>query len=239
MTSTPKVGLAGEYPDQPSLRFAGRHWYARDSSFRSGGPGLGDNWSRKNVVVNHDGTVDLMVTNPTGHSPISAELVSRESFGYGTYTLTAVGEFARLHPAYVFGIFTFDWSAGGVGPGFNEIDISEISSWGAPTPPTTTHAYHPDTGGTKSVGGAAWPASTTQATFRLEWLPRSLAFTVSDTRTGAVVSARTVNAADVPTPRREAVHLNLWDGSWGGKPADGQHAPATSVRITGFTHQRP
>lgn len=230
--------LAGEYPTQPSFTFAGRDWYARDSSFRTGGPGLGDNWSRSNVVV-RDRTVTLRITNPTGASPISAEMVSRESFGYGTYTVTAEGEFARLHPAYVLGILTFDWSPSAVGPGFNEIDISEISSWGATTAPTSTHTYYPDAGGTRSVGQVTWPPATTKATFQLIWLPGSLAFTVSDTVTGADVFTRTVKAADVPTPKHEAVHINLWDGSWGGQPANGQQAPGTSFKVTGFTHRRP
>ena len=46
----------------------------------------------------------------------------------------------------------------------------------------------------------------------------------------------TVTAADVPTPRNKAVHINAWDGSWDGKPADGQHSTPVSFRLTRFSH---
>jgi hypothetical protein len=232
--------VAGEYPAQPSFTWSGHRWYARDSSFRSGGPGQGGNWSRRNVVVNADGSLDLRITNPTGASPVAAEVVSRETFGYGTYAVTVEGDFTHLPPAYVFAVFTFDWSSTGVGPGFNEIDIGEVSSWGGTSPPALSHTYYPDAGGAHSVGVQRWPPTVTQATFRLVWRPGVLTFQVYAGRapSGTPFSDVTVSAADVPTPKNEAVHVNLWDGSWDGNPADGQHSAPVSFRLTRFSHSR-
>ncbi len=231
---------AGEYPSEPSFSWSGHQWYARDSSFRSGGPGQGGNWSRSNVVVRADGSLDLKITNPRGDSPVAAEIVSRETFGHGTYQVTAEGDFAHLPPAYVFGVLTFDWTSTAVGPGFNEIDAGEVSSWGRTTPPTVTHTYYPDAGGARSVGVTPWPSNLTQATFRLVWQPEALTFQVyaGPAPTGRPFSEVTVRAADVPTPKSEAVHINLWDGVWDGKPPNGQHSPPVSIRLTRFTHTR-
>lgn len=232
--------VAGEYPSQPSLTWSGRQWYARDSSFRAGGPGRGGNWSRRNVILNADGSLDLRITNPTGNSPVAAEVVSRETFGYGTYQVTAQGDFAHLPPAYVFGVFTFDWTSTGVGPGFNEIDVGEVSSWGRTTPPTVSHSYYPDAGGSRRVGVKSWPSTVTQATFQLMWRPGVLKFQMysGSAPTHNPFSGFTVCAADVPTPSKEAVHINLWDGSWDGRPANGQQSAPVSFRLTRFSHTR-
>ena len=242
---TPKV-TPGPTPHQkmtykrPYIEWSGHAWYARDSDFRSGGPGRGGNWSRRNVTVNTDGTLTMKATNPTGKSPVAAELVSRETFGYGSYSVTVEGPFTDLHPAYVFGVFTFDWSGTAQGPGYNEIDIGEISKWGK-SATSISAAYYPDAGGTRKVAKVLWPKGLTRATLRLVWLPRTLMFQAfaGDSATGVPFLNSSVTAVDTPVPKHEAVHINLWDGQWAGKPADGASAPETTVTLVRFSHTRP
>ena len=75
-----------------------------------------------------DGSLEISIST-IGGEPLSAEIVSAESMGYGTYEasyeLLAPARMRDLHKNIVWGIFPFDWED--TYPGYQEIDIVEDS----------------------------------------------------------------------------------------------------------------
>lgn len=110
-------------PDDPVIRFANHDWIVKDSRGALVGPGP-NVFSPRGASVEH-GRLHLRILNRDGRWS-SAEVVSKESLGYGTYTFEVATNVARLDPRAVLGLFTWNDA-----PAFahREIDI-EISRWG-------------------------------------------------------------------------------------------------------------
>lgn len=231
----PKGERTGDDLTQTTLAAFGRPWYARDSDFRSGAPQYNDAWKRTNVALS-SGQPVLTLSNPTGTSPSGAEIVSRQTFGYGTYLVQATGNFESLPPGVVFGAFTFDWTATGQASGYNEIDLVEVSQWNKGLPVTAKVTWYTDAGDPVVLGEVAWPAGKTQISVRLDYAAQYLRVRIyaGDESTTAILD-KTTRGALIPPHRKEAMHLNLWNGQWGGTPTDPQAVPATTVTVTNFT----
>ena len=226
-TSTPTI---------QTLNWAGTTWQLRDSSWSSGGPAYNGLYSAKNVKVNTDGTLTLSITNPTGSNPVSAEILAATSTGYGTYTITATGDFDNLDPDVVFGnFFLYDDSSTAVA-GHNEIDGGEVSKWGhAGGPQTLTDTYYPVAAGTQT-GATVWPSGVTTATFQLVWLPGSITW---DAYQGPAVAGSSflhsaVSNSNVPVPRNQRMHVNLWAFQNSTSPSASGLAPV-SVTLNSYS----
>lgn len=199
-------------PSIRSVSWEGQSWQVRDSSWSAGAPAYNGAWSDKNVTVNADGTLTMNLTNPSGSSPVSSEIVSANSTGYGTYTITATGNFDNLHPNVVFGnLFLYDSSSTAVA-GHNEIDGGEISRWGhSGGPQVLSNTYYPVDAGVET-GAMVWPTGLTTATFTFTWLPGSITWDAyaGPTATGTPILHSEVKNSDVPVPRNQKIHVNLW-----------------------------
>jgi hypothetical protein len=219
-----------------SISWAGQSWEVRDSSWSPGGPAYNGTYSDKNVTVNSDGTLTMKLTNPTRSSPVSSEIIAASSTSYGTYTLTATGDFDNFHPDVVFGnLFLYDSSSTAV-LGNNEIDGGEISRWGkAGGPQVLTDTYYPSTAGV-SAGAVVWPAGLTTATFTFTWLPGSITW---DAYAGAKAAGSSflhaaVNSNNVPVPRNQKLHVNLWAFK-DAYSADPSKMSAVSVKLNSYS----
>jgi hypothetical protein len=115
-------------PQAPrTIQFSGHDWWVKSSDTPVG---PGPNWfsdSNDNVRVDESGRLHMKITW-NGDYWKCAEIVSKESFGYGTYSFTLESDPATLNKNIVLGLFT--WSDQ---PEYahREIDI-EFSRWEKP-----------------------------------------------------------------------------------------------------------
>jgi hypothetical protein len=114
-------------PDLPvvPLRFSGYDWKVRTASAARGG--LSNLYDADNAWTDGRGALHLRISNkPAGWT--CAQVVLARSLGYGTYNFV-VRDTARLDPAVLLSLHTYDESAGD--QHFREWDI-EIGRWGQP-----------------------------------------------------------------------------------------------------------
>jgi hypothetical protein len=119
------VNGVGSLPDLPivPLRFSGYDWKVRTVSAARGG--LSNLYDADNAWTDKSGALHLRISNkPTGWT--CAQVVLARSLGYGTYSFV-VRDTARLDPAVVLSLHTYDDSAGA--QYFREWDI-ELGRWG-------------------------------------------------------------------------------------------------------------
>ena len=102
----------------PDFSWSGLDWRRRTRG-EAWGPAYNRSWEAGNVSVpDARGDVTLRVTNPTGRSPVSAEMsTTRCGFGHGTYSMTVPKRLDVMQPELVWGgLFTYDPDAA---PGFS------------------------------------------------------------------------------------------------------------------------
>jgi hypothetical protein len=119
------VNGVGSLPDLPivPLRFSGYDWKVRTVSAARGG--LNNLYDADNAWTDESGALHLRISNkPAGWT--CAQVVLARSLGYGTYTFV-IRDTARLDPAVVLSLHTYDVSAGD--QYFREWDL-EIGRWG-------------------------------------------------------------------------------------------------------------
>lgn len=122
------VSGVGSLPDLPTvpLRFSGYDWNVRTTDSARGG--LNNLYDADNVWTDKSSALHLRISNkPKGWT--CAQLILARSLGYGTYNFV-VRDTARLDPAVVLSMHTFDPSAGD--QHFREWDI-ELGRWGHAT----------------------------------------------------------------------------------------------------------
>jgi len=119
------VNGVGSLPDLPivPLRFSGYDWKVRTVSAARGG--LNNLYDADNAWTDESGALHLRISNKTA-GWTCAQVVLARSLGYGTYNFF-VRDSARLDPAVVLSLHTYDDSAGD--QHFREWDI-EIGRWG-------------------------------------------------------------------------------------------------------------
>jgi len=114
-------------PNVRSISFSGYEWWVKDS------PGLvgpGPNYfsdSTNNVCLDVQGRLHLRITNQSNQWQC-AEVVTKRTFGYGSYRFELDSAVNEINPSVVLGLFT--WSDD---PAYShrEIDI-ECSRWANP-----------------------------------------------------------------------------------------------------------
>jgi hypothetical protein len=105
------------------LGFSGYEWEIKQSGGRVG-PGP-NRFSAKNVAVEPDGALRLRIAPDNGEWAC-AEVISRKSFGYGTYRFF-VRDTSDLDLNSILGLFTWDTAA--KAQAYRENDI-EVGRWG-------------------------------------------------------------------------------------------------------------
>jgi hypothetical protein len=122
---TASPGANGESYER-IIRFSGQEWNVKSSNMSVGpGPNYFSN-SAESVWVDERGQLHLKLIRKDGRW-YCAEVVTRESLGYGSYQFKISSRTEILDKYVVLGLFTWDTTA----PQFNyrEIDI-ELSKWG-------------------------------------------------------------------------------------------------------------
>lgn len=121
-------------PQQPrEIQFSGQTWLVKDSGGAKWGPGPNVfSPSTENVWVDALGRLHLRITK-SGSSWRSAEVISKASFGYGTYRWTLASDVSNLDAQVVLGMFT--WHDTSADYAHREIDI-EVARWGNASDPT-------------------------------------------------------------------------------------------------------
>lgn len=112
-------------PEKIVLQFSGYEWEVRTTeSNRGGGHNL---FSPANAWVDQAGKLHLRIAQKNGQWT-GAEVMSRKSFGYGTYRFV-LQDTSKLDPQMAITLFT--WHKANLETNNREIDI-EISRWGNP-----------------------------------------------------------------------------------------------------------
>ena len=223
--------------------WSGLDWRRRTRG-EAWGPAYNRSWGAGNVSApDARGDVTLRVTNPTGRSPVSAEMsTTRRGFGHGTYSMTVRKRLDVMQPELVWGgLFTYDPDAA---PGFTEIDVCEASAWGGGAqrePVTQAHGYWFDATKAPGVGSSSvsFRAGTTEdvQTHRLVWEPARLTYaTYAGEGFGGTLLKRTVmTGPTVPVPSRERLHVNIWVFGGGGGDPGRVRGDSVTIRDLRFT----
>jgi len=112
--------------DARTIVFSGHTWAVKDSKGKRVGPGpCYFSGSDENVSLDNRGQLVLRITQ-RGERSYCAEVICKESFGFGTYRFYLASPVSRIDPNATLGLFT--WSDS---PEFahREIDI-ECAKWG-------------------------------------------------------------------------------------------------------------
>lgn len=132
--AVPSLGLAQDGRSR-RVMFSGSEWEVKSSRYPVGpGPNV---FREQNVDVDPGGRLHLAIARHGG-TWTSAEIASRQRFGYGTYRFTVVA--VPDDPQVILGLFT--WDEAPSDPFRREIDI-EIGRWGDPNHPNTQCVVQP------------------------------------------------------------------------------------------------
>jgi hypothetical protein len=191
-------------PSQPQppreIQFSGHTWLVKDSGGAKWGPGPNVfSPSTDNVWVDALGRLHLRITK-SGSSWRSAEVISKASFGYGTYRWTLASDVSNLDPQVTLGMFT--WHDTSADYAHREIDI-EVARWGNASNATNAQfVVQP-----YDLAGHTLRYSVPAA------VPSTHEFTWRDTGIGFLSGATTWlfgDAAGVPRAGGENARMNRW-----------------------------
>lgn len=234
---TPHAGARGE-SDSPraprTLRFSGYDWTVKSNEGRVGpGPNYFSD-SSDNVAVDAEGRLHLRVTQRDGRW-LCAEIISTQSFGYGTYRFYLDGAVDDLDPQVILGMFTWNDD-----PAYNhrEIDI-EVSRWGRPDNENGQFVIQPYQR-SGNVTRFRIPDGVRSSTHSFAWGPnrvlcRSLKGHDPDASDPGLLIHHHAFAEGVPRAGGENARINLWLLA-GRPPADGKEA---EIVISKFEFVRP
>lgn len=199
---------AAATPYPRTISFSGHTWSVKTSSGRVGpGPNYFSD-STNNVWVDAQGQLHLKITK-SGARWYCAEVVSTQSFGFGTYRFYLNSPVDALDPSVVLGLFTWDDA-----PDYNhrEIDI-EMSRWGVVKNQNAQYVVQPYN---QSGNLFRWqePAGLPQSTHTFQWLPASVLFqSFKGINTDPAQSIQQFNytqGPSVPQAGGENARMNLW-----------------------------
>lgn len=218
-----------------AFHWCGYDWDVKNSGGFLFGPGpnrFSD--SADNVWVDAGGRLHLRITFRNGLW-VCPEIVSRRSFGYGTYRFFLDSAVDALDPNVVLGLFTYDDDPTTTG-GHREIDV-EMSRWGNALDPTNAQfvvqPYHIPgnlTRWTIPAGAAPTTHSFTWSNGHVDFFSHHGTFAPPPASVPQI-STWSHTSASVPTPGDERVRMNLWLYN-GSAPVNGQE---TEVVISRFT----
>jgi hypothetical protein len=196
------------------IDFSGHRWVVKTSAAPVGPGPNRFSASAGSVAVDAAGRLHLAIRRRNGHWRC-AEVISEESFGYGTYRFYLGSPVDGLDPSIVLGLFT--WSDD---PAENHREIdAEFTRGPQPDGRDAQYVIQPyDVPG--NLFRFSIPPGVPQSVHSFDWQPGQVSF-----RSVAGTDPNTTNPADllqthdftagIPEPGGETVHLNLW--LWNGQ----------------------
>lgn len=190
--------------ERRELSFAGYRWDVK-AGFGHPGPNL---WSNHpdHVWVDENGDLHLSLLRENGHW-FASEVISKEKFGYGTYTFRLKSDPSAYCPNAVAAIFLF-------GDNENEIDI-ELTRWGNPDNPNIgNYVIQPST-----VHGNHYrfpiEFEGSHTTHQIVWSPGKVLFQSwhgheSDPDPHLEIASWKYTGNQVPEEGDMRLHFNLW-----------------------------
>jgi hypothetical protein len=208
--------MAENFEGATTLTWAERDWYIRDTSWRKGGPIASGLWSKANVSASG---ANLTLSVAPGESPggwtgmVGAEIVSKDTVGYGDYSASFAVNLEGFDANAAFGLTVLDWDSE-AGPNASEADLIALSRWGAdkPAPAEARFTGYSDTAKGAFGNGTAYQLSDAYHALRVElhWAPGVLQWRLFNNATGKLIH-ETSSAVNVPTPTATTrLHLAMW-----------------------------
>ncbi len=138
-TSTNDDGARKVAAAAATISFSGYTWDVRDQGSSGPGPNY---WSSSNVWVDSEGHLHLKIRkDPATGRWLCAEVISRQTFGYGSYVWKIEGAVDKLDRNIVLGLFNYKSGD----DGHHEIDI-EFARWGNSAWHNFNYTVYPATG---------------------------------------------------------------------------------------------
>jgi hypothetical protein len=187
------------------LRFAGHDFLVKTSENATTGPGA-NYFGGRGAFVDEAG-LHLTALLEEGKLYCS-EVMSLESFGFGTYSFDLGSDPTRIDSNLVLGLFTWRDSISDDHPeyGHRELDI-ELSRWGQPDNPENADYITQPYSLPEHMLRFFFPTGFSYSTHTLAWSHGIVRFTSS--AGGRVVRDQVMNR-QVPESGGETVHFNLW-----------------------------
>lgn len=191
-----------------TIQFSGYTWNVKNTGTSTQGPGP-NYWNQQNVWVDANGWLHLKLSkNPTTNRWECAEVISTQSFGYGTYQWQIDGPVNTLDKNVVLGFFNYN----GV-DGLHEMDI-EFARWGLQTNQPLNYTVYPSSAGNPTFHQTYnFTLSGTYTTHRFKRTSSNVVFKslggFYDNDTNLFASATcaapyTVSTVSMP------IYMNLW-----------------------------
>jgi len=193
-------------PQYSTINFAGLDWYVKDAPLPVfPGPQF---FLKDNAFVDSQGQLHLKIT-PCGGSWCAAEIFTRQSVGYGTYTFNINSRLDTVDPNVTLGLFSWDGQAGDQ---FNrEWDI-EFSRWGnAASPANAQYVVQPYYGPNNIQHFAIGPLTPSQHV--VSWSPSQVSFASSSGASAISQWSFPGPQIAIPTPGDVHLHLNFYINS--------------------------
>jgi len=194
--------------DGKIIRFSGYDWFVKTSGNRRVGPGP-NYFSEDSVFVDDEG-LHLRVFSRNGKY-FCGEIISKRSFGYGSYHFILGSNIDDLDPNLVLGMFT--WSNDSA-YSHREIDI-EISSWGKVGNDNAQYVIQPYTRKDNIIRFAV-PQGLKESSYSFLWKQESVMFQGNGLKKGAgegearvIFPTHTFNEG-IPQAGNENARINLW-----------------------------
>jgi hypothetical protein len=124
------------FSKERSIHFSGYDWTARNSNNKQGpGPNY---FNDRCVWIDSQGFLHLVIQKDTATGNwLSAELTTKQSFGFGAYEFSVEGAIDKFDKNLVLGLFNYSGN-----DGFDELDI-EIARWGNDRYPNLNYTVWP------------------------------------------------------------------------------------------------
>lgn len=199
--------MADRTGERRSVFFSSREWKVKDVYWGPGPNHFSDH--AENVEVDEQGQLHLRITERDGRW-FSAEVVSRDVMGYGTYIFSLASRVDQLDKNVVFGLFTWDSDACNspaedAMPFNNEIDI-EFSRFGQLDAQNSQYAVQPYQ--TCDLFRFNMP-EIANSTHIIDWQPGRIRF-VSLQGANIIESHDFTDVTCMPTPLNGNTRMNLW-----------------------------
>lgn len=198
--------ISQELPSPKIIEFSGFQWEVKQGGVPMG---PGDNYfsGRESTVFTDEQGLHLRI-DTLGKDWSAAEVISRDTFGYGLYTFKVIAPLDRLNPALVFGLFLYNEK---FAPYHNELDM-EFTTWGAKTAENGFYTVHGDSASKKDTR-FQFCLNGSYTTHQLLWTKDSIVFSSfhgHSTHPDNKILIWNYPGENTPVPVAEKVHMNLW-----------------------------
>ena len=184
------------------LRFSGYDWLVKTSDSKVG---PGPNYFSKDAVELTPRGLTLKAIERNGQV-FCGEVVSKVSFGYGTYRFAVNSNVDDLAPNLVLGLFTWSDEAAYA---HRELDV-EISRWADPGNDNAQFVVQPYTRA-GNVERFSIPRGYSSTTYSFTWSPEKAMFRAeANTAAGPVLIREHTFVGGIPKAGGENARINLW-----------------------------